>query len=355
MQRGAPLSPTAPFTPLTHNPTHQPSPTPRPPIPEAQIPYEKGFALLCAIQGVVGAPAMEAFTHSYFQTFKYTSITAGDFARYAVAYFAEGRHALPRVSHSGAPPVHGGPLGAHDPADIPALATFNTGSAPVPPAGVSAEEAAAAAAGHSIDLSASIDWEAWLFSPGMPPAGGPAFDTTERAVIDAHVAAWLADPAAAAAGGPALTAAWRAPQWMAFAEAVNKAAGELAGRTPPAAIAPAVLRAMDGVYALSASRNAEVRSQWCQAALRSGLDEAVPPALAFLAEQGRMKVRAWARVGEREGGRDCARTCAPRTCAPRNMRCGSLPISTAPPRTPPPQSPNPPSRLCSTCARSSAR
>jgi hypothetical protein len=77
---------------------------------------------------------------------------------------------------------------------------------------------------------------------------------------------------------------------MAFAEAVNKAAGELGARTPPAAIAPAVLRAMDGVYALSASRNAEVRSQWCQAALRSGLEEAVPPTLAFLAEQGRMKV-----------------------------------------------------------------
>jgi len=85
------------------------------------VPYERGFALLHAIQKRVGVPAFDAFLHDWVQTFKFKAVTAEAFRAYANAYFSEGRFALPRVAHAGRP-VHSGARGAPSPEDIRALA-----------------------------------------------------------------------------------------------------------------------------------------------------------------------------------------------------------------------------------------
>ena len=223
------------------------------------------------------------------RTFKYCALTANDFKAYVLAYFAEGRFALPRVGHTGVPPAHGGPLGAHhDPREIPALTRLNAGDAPVPATGLEPPPPGAgdAAAAGGIDLAAAVDWDTWFYAPGGVPVTLP-FDDSERRQVDEHAQAWVADPAAAAAAGPAVTAAWRSPQWIAFAQALAAQSGALLARG--ATLHARVLLALDAQYGLSTMRNAEVRSQWAALALRSALPGAVEAAVAFVQEFGRMK------------------------------------------------------------------
>jgi leukotriene-A4 hydrolase len=249
----------------------------------SSVPYEKGFSLLYYLETVVGAAPFAAFLHDYIQTFKFKSLTAADFRAYFCTYFAEGRHALPRVSHAGAP-VHTGATGGHDPADIPALAGPHVGGPP--PAGADADAAAAAAAA-AIDVSA-VDWDTWFFGTGPPPVAN-AYDAPERARVDAHADAWVADAAAAGAATAGATAGWAAPQWVAFLQRLVAVSGRLAASAPPATIAPDVLAAIDAAHGLSASGNAEIKLLWNTLALRSGVPGAVPATAAFLAAQGRMK------------------------------------------------------------------
>ena len=257
-----------------------------------------GFSLLYHLQTLVGVAPFDAFLHDYFQTFKYTSLTADDFKAYVIAYFKEGRWLLPRVGHTGIPPGHGGPLtSAADVAEIPALARLNAGGQPVPPVGGDLPaDVIASAAASGIDLTSSVDWDAWFYGAGGPPVP-ITFAASERGAVAAHVAQWLADPDAAEAGGRTLTSAWPSSHWIAFVEGLNAASSGLMAGASKAIIHPAVLRRMDAAYGLGSMRNAEVRCGWLQTGVRSGLEGAVPAALAFLGEQGRMKVRACVGVG----------------------------------------------------------
>ena len=188
----------------------------------------------------MGRVPFESFLFDYVQTFKYKSISSDDFVRYFTAYFTEGRHALPRVSTSGVPPLHTGSTGAPDPEDISALCVLNEGDAPVPSAGVSTS---AAAAVHAIDVSA-VDWEAWLHGVGGPPVKN-TYEDTVRGLVSAHADLWVSDPAAAAGACGAITADWAATQWMAFMERLVEVSSALGARSPRAIIAPSTLRSLD--------------------------------------------------------------------------------------------------------------
>lgn len=252
----------------------------------SSIPYEKGFCLLQYIQTIVGVGPFEAFMHDYIQTFKYKSITAGDFRRYTVDYFLEGRFALPRVSHSGTP-VHSGACGPHRAEDNSLLAVLNDGAWPVPEAGVSTATAALARSHHSIDLSA-VDWDAWFYGTGMPPVS-LSYDHSESEAIDSHAVAWVYETPSAQAASASLTAGWGAHKWIAFCQRLVKISSDLLERSPQAVIRPAVLRTLDAVLRLSSSRNAEIRCLWGILSIRSGLQEHFPAVRSFLNEQGRMK------------------------------------------------------------------
>lgn len=290
----------------------------------SSVPYEKGFYLLFYLRSLVGAAPFEAFFHDYIQTFKYRSITSQDFANYAVAYFAEGRHTLPRVSHAGVPPVHNGDTGAASPDDIAALAAAVAFEPiAVPPAGV-APDVAAAARAAAIDLSA-VDWDTWFNGVGLPPVKN-VYDATVRGKVDAHAALWVADPAAAAAANAAATSGWATMHWIAFMEKLVALSSDAAAATPPAIIAPEVLTAVDAALHLSASKNAELRLMWGQLALRSGLPGAIPAVVDFLKSQGRMKVRraparphAHVTCAHTHAHTHTTRCCS--TCAPCSASC----------------------------------
>jgi leukotriene-A4 hydrolase len=255
----------------------------------SSVPYEKGHYLLYHLQSLVGRVPFEAFLHDYIQTFKYKSITSDDFKAFFTAYFAEGRHALPRVGHTGPIAHSGATTGPVDSlADIALLAVPNTGSVGVPAVvGVSADALAAAARDHAIDTS-SVDWQAWFFAAGQPPVQNK-YDASERGRVDALADDWVFSTPSAAARSKEATAAWRPAQWIAFLERLVDVSNKLAARSPPAAISPRVLAQIDAVHSLSGSRNSEIKLQWYTLSLRSGIEAVVPDVCTMLTSQGRMK------------------------------------------------------------------
>lgn len=255
----------------------------------SSVPYEKGFALLHALQTVVGVPPFEAFLHDYIQTYKFRTVTSEQFRAYTCAYFAEGRHALPRVSHVGVPPVHNGvTTGSPSAEDIAALSSApNTGALDVPPAGVSEEEAAAARA-HAIDVS-SFPWDAWFYAPGQPPVAN-VYDRSQRQAVESLADAWVDGPTPTPGQGG--SQAWPASHWMAFLERLSGRSSELASSTPRATFHPSLLSSLDSAYSFSTSKNAELRLHWYTLQIRSGVAECLPQVTDFLKSQGRMKVRA---------------------------------------------------------------
>ncbi len=48
----------------------------------SQIPYEKGYLMLCAMESQVGRPAFDAYLRRYIETFSFQAITSEDFAAF---------------------------------------------------------------------------------------------------------------------------------------------------------------------------------------------------------------------------------------------------------------------------------
>ena len=195
----------------------------------SRIPYEKGFAFLVHLERCAGGPAaFEAFLRdAYLPRFAYGAVDTAAF----------------RSSYDAAFPA----------------------------------------------ASAGVDWQAWLHAPGMPPDDVAAgYDTSLRNASDAAAMAWhtcdvLATGTPAAPGGWPLAATFASSeQLVAFLERL----AELRSATPLAL--PAV-RALDAAYALSVTRNAEVRAAWLRLRVAAGDVACLDAAAAFLTEQGRMK------------------------------------------------------------------
>lgn len=125
-----------------------------------------------------------------------------------------------------------------------------------------------------------VDWDAWLYKPGYPPVV-PEFDTSLSRVATELAAAVVAGKA------PGATVdGWSANQTVVFLEAV---VALVEGDKAVAAAAAPHLDEMDGRVGFTASKNAEIRHRWYQAAIRCGLSRVYPAAAEFISEQGRMK------------------------------------------------------------------
>eukprot|EP01133_Synstelium_polycarpum_P006777 gene6777-7877_t len=55
----------------------------------SSVPYEKGFNLLCYLEGLVGVEAFEAWLKAYITKFSYLSITADQMKQFFIDYFTE--------------------------------------------------------------------------------------------------------------------------------------------------------------------------------------------------------------------------------------------------------------------------
>ncbi|XP_051911023.1 leukotriene A-4 hydrolase isoform X2 [Hippocampus zosterae] len=92
----------------------------------SSVPYEKGFALLYHLESLLGGPEVfMGFVKSYIQMFAYRSVTTAQWKDFLFAYFKD-----------------------------------------------------------KVDVLQQVDWDAWMFTPGMPPVK-PAYDT---ALADACIA-----------------------------------------------------------------------------------------------------------------------------------------------------------------------
>ncbi|GBF94539.1 leukotriene A-4 hydrolase [Raphidocelis subcapitata] len=194
----------------------------------SRIPYEKGFYFLYYIQQLVGGPeAFEPFVKDYLQHFAFKTLTTAEFLSFLRAYFK----------------------------DCPALE--------------------------------GVDWDAWLYAPGMPPASN-AYDASLAAAADALATKWHtadvmgigADPPAGA--GPGDIEGWGSDQLVAFLAKLS----ELRSLTP---LHPRATRAMAALYGFDAAVNCEVKCEWLKLCISAGDEAALPLASDFLASVGRMK------------------------------------------------------------------
>ncbi|XP_057709683.1 leukotriene A-4 hydrolase [Corythoichthys intestinalis] len=187
----------------------------------SSVPYEKGFALLYHLEELLGGPEVfMGFVKSYIQTFAYGSVTTGQWKDFLFTYFKD-----------------------------------------------------------KADVLNKVDWNAWMFTPGMPPVK-PRYDT---ALADACVALcrrWTEAKERDLSGfGAADVERLSSHQLVEFLS--------LLLQEEPLPLSH--VKKMQEVYDLDARTNSEVRFRWLRLCVRSRWEEAVPAALRMATEQGRMK------------------------------------------------------------------
>nr|XP_015796526.2 leukotriene A-4 hydrolase [Nothobranchius furzeri] len=187
----------------------------------SSVPYEKGFALLYHLEELMGGPEVfMGFVKSYIQLFAYSSVTTDDWKNYLFSYFK-----------------------------------------------------------NKVDVLNQVDWNAWMFTPGMPPVQ-PQYDTTLADTCIALSQRWLqAKEQDLSSFQESDVAALSSHQLIEFLSLL------LQGDPLPLTH----VKKMQEVYNLNAFKNSEICFRWLKLCVRSKWEEAVPLALKMATEQGRMK------------------------------------------------------------------
>ncbi|KAK5877208.1 hypothetical protein CesoFtcFv8_026474 [Champsocephalus esox] len=185
------------------------------------VPYEKGFALLYHLEELLGGPEVfMGFVKSYIQMFAYGSATTDEWKNYLFTYFKD-----------------------------------------------------------KVDVLNQVDWDAWMFTPGMPPVK-PQYDT---ALADACIALSQRWIKAAEQDLSSFQASDMKPL------SSHQVIEFLSLLLQEAALPLTHVKKMQEVYDLNASENAEIRFRWLRLCVRSRWEEAVPMAMKMATDQGRMK------------------------------------------------------------------
>ena len=212
----------------------------------SSVPYEKGFNLLHYLSTVVGgAEVFEGFARAYVQHFKFKTLTSADFRAFFMEWCRAHRACTARARH------------AHARIHRHTIPTSRSGEWVCVCMGVRMHGRCRS---REIDASA-VDWEAWLLAPGMPPILN-TFSNELGAACSALADRWLAaaapeEPKKTIAGARATDVeGWSSAQLIALLEHMLSSVGDAAAVPPPPLASR--LDALDALYKLSASRNAEV-------------------------------------------------------------------------------------------------
>ncbi|XP_067931496.1 leukotriene A-4 hydrolase-like isoform X1 [Watersipora subatra] len=184
----------------------------------SRVPYDKGAALLFYIESQVGgADAMEGWLKAYVQKFKGQAITTDEWKDFLYSYFATQHDALNK-----------------------------------------------------------IDWQNWLYSPGMP-ATKPVYDQTLFTACETLANHWLA--------GTDL------PQDSAVFDgfSTNQKVAFLSTLLIKDPMPVDRVLQMGALYRLPGVNNAEIKTRWLQLCLRAGSDSQLDATLKFVTDVGRMK------------------------------------------------------------------
>ncbi|KAJ2466528.1 Leucyl aminopeptidase yscIV [Coemansia sp. RSA 2322] len=190
------------------------------------VPYDKGAHLLYYLeQHLGGVDVFEPYMRSYVNTFQGKSIGTHDWKSHLFAYFAE-----------------------HDPSKL--------------------------------ELLNQVDWDKWLFAPGMPPISNKYDERPQQICLDL-AERWLSAADDSDFGQFSLEDfdGLSTMQKTIFLT-------RLAERSP---LHDAKLKALDSVYQLTGHRNCEVRFSWLSLALKSNHMAATDAVVNMLSTQGRMK------------------------------------------------------------------
>eukprot|EP00803_Ostreobium_quekettii_P007760 evm.model.scf_79.1 EVM.evm.TU.scf_79.1 scf_79:2120-8772(+) len=192
------------------------------------LPYEKGFHFLYYLQALLGGAAVfEPFMMAYIQRFKLKTLTTDDFKAYLLEYFEDNPH-----------------IG-------------------------------------------DIDWDAWLYSPGMPPVGND-YDLSMAEAPYALAQKWHTSDLMGVGGeGPVGASSadmqnWTSGQTDTFLAKLL----ELRSMTP---MHKSLTRKMASLYGLDSVKNAEIRSSWLKLCVKAEDEAVVENLVDFLKLQGRMK------------------------------------------------------------------
>ncbi|KAF6738435.1 Leukotriene A-4 hydrolase [Oryzias melastigma] len=187
----------------------------------SSVPYEKGFALLYHLEELLGGPEVfMGFVKSYIQLFAYGSATTEDWKNYLFSYFKDQAEVLKRV-----------------------------------------------------------DWNAWMYTPGMPPVK-PQYDATLADACISLSQRWIT------ATEPDLDGFSQSDVKTLSSHQLIEFLSLLLQENP---LPLTHVKRMQEVYGLNAFTNSEIRFRWLKLCVRSKWEEAVPLALQMATEQGRMK------------------------------------------------------------------
>uniref|UniRef100_A0AAQ6AHF7 Leukotriene A-4 hydrolase n=1 Tax=Amphiprion ocellaris TaxID=80972 RepID=A0AAQ6AHF7_AMPOC len=177
----------------------------------SSVPYEKGFALLYHLEELMGGPEVfMGFVKSYIQLFAYSSVTTEEWKNYLFTFFKD-----------------------------------------------------------KVDVLNKVDWNAWMFTPGMPPPEVDQGKTQTWICFDQDLNGFKESDVKTLSSH----------QLIEF----------LSLLLHEDALPLTRVKKMQEVYDLNACMNAEIRFRWLRLCVRSKWEEAVPMALKMATEQGRMK------------------------------------------------------------------
>lgn len=132
------------------------------------------------------------------------------------------------------------------------------------------------------NLVKQIDWNAWFHKTGMPPAL-PDLDTSMAKDSQDLASIWLAvDREGKSAPTTNAIKSWSSLQTTCFLDDLLL---KLGGRPLKAA----TLKAMNDLYQLASTRNAEVLFRYCDLAIQAEDSSILPTVTRFITTQGRMK------------------------------------------------------------------
>ncbi|XP_001509819.2 leukotriene A-4 hydrolase [Ornithorhynchus anatinus] len=192
-----------------------------PDVAYSLVPYEKGFALLFYLEQLLGGPEIFlGFLKAYVQNFSYKSVATDEWKGFLYSYFKD-----------------------------------------------------------KVNLLDTVDWNAWLHSPGMPPVK-PKYDMTLTNACIALSQRWIK-----ASEGDLNSFCSADLKEMSSHQLVEFLAQLLLKAPLPISH----VKRMQEVYNFNAVHNSEIRFRWLRLCIQSKWEEAIPLALRMATEQGRMK------------------------------------------------------------------
>ncbi|RYG50615.1 hypothetical protein EON67_04950 [archaeon] len=253
-----------------------------------EAPYEKGFAFVSYLRACVGSDeAFDAWLHTYTSRFAFASISAVDMLE---CFFDSFPHLRGDWSRDAWIAEEAAEASSWWNTHAPVPEDLNTSSAlPALPA-----EIVGASGKRGLAYRPGFEFMRWLHAPGWP-AYYPDLSAAAQlsAPAEALAAAWLNNMAAGVPVAPPASAAdfrtWPALQQLHFLDTlvahVEKAAAAKEALAPYAAL----VHALDDVYNLSASGNAEIRLRWSQLIAGAVVEDKFSAVVDFLHMTGKLK------------------------------------------------------------------